>query len=105
MAANRSLLDEGDFSSIGAKKGGKSSKKDGEGGGKPSANTIKIVVVGVAFVLAAVIYAWNFGWLDFGTKRRAAAPPPTPEQVEQQAKQQKYNEDMLKSGQATEAGS
>ncbi len=107
MAANRSLLDEGDFSQIGVKGEKKKKSKDGGAGANP--NTIKLAIVIACLLLAVVIYAWYFGLFDFlnsGEQRKAAERlQPTAADQEQIEKQQKYNEQMLKSGQAIEAGS
>lgn len=88
--AQRSLLDDGDFGSIG--------KKGGAGGGGSNmdkAQMIKIGVIVLCFLGAGVAIAWNLGLFDGGPPRQKLTAEQEQQLQEEFEKQQKENERLL----------
>ncbi len=103
MTAQRSLLDDGGFDVIGRR--GNSAEK-AEGGARRSASRLKRAAAAALTLMAILVCGWQFGMFGSASQKGPAGPiSPSADDVERTAKQQKYNEDMIKSGKAKQGDS
>lgn len=88
--AQRSLLDDGDFGSIGKKAAG-----GGGGSNMDTTQMVKIGVIVVCFIGAGAAIAYNFGLFDGGPPRQKLTAEQEQQMQEEFEKQQKENERLL----------